>query len=212
MSTPISIHQRTYETEAFDEGDGTMRIVGRLVDTKPIGLGIADGEPIVIHDMTVEMIVAYDGFEIRDVHPVMNVKPFSQCTGILDRYRQLVGHSIARGYSRRVRELFGGPNGCSHVGALLIALGPVAIQASWGVNTLHDNLEDFEQGPYDPAQVDRQLRLNENTCHVWKSGGSQIEFLRRGERPERPGWMTERLVQLGIDPEPAVSSQPSHRR
>ena len=43
MSSPISIHQRSYETEAFDEGDGSMRIVGRLIDTKPNGLGLADG-------------------------------------------------------------------------------------------------------------------------------------------------------------------------
>ena len=137
MSTPISIHQRTYETEAFDEGDGTMRLVGRLVDTKPHGLFLADGEPIVIHDMTVEMIVHGDTFEILDVRPTMAVHPYGHCPSILESYRQLIGESIARGYSRKVKELFGGPGGCSHIGALLIALGPVAVQASWGRAQLH---------------------------------------------------------------------------
>lgn len=198
MSTPISIHQRTYETEAFDEGDGTMRIVGRLVDTKPSGLGLADGAPIVIHDMTIELVVAGDTFEILDVRPVMDVHPYAQCTGILESYRQLVGESIARGYSRRVKELFGGPNGCSHVGALLIALGPVAIQASWGMARLHEDPADWSGLDFDATDAERQLRLNENTCHVWNSDGSQIALLRKGEKPVRPTWETDRLVQLGL--------------
>lgn len=200
MSTPISIHQRTYETEAFDEGDGTMRLVGRLVDTKPHGLGLADGEPITIHDMTVEMIVHGDTFEILDVRPAMDVHPYGHCTAILDSYRQLVGESIARGYSRKVKELFGGPNGCSHIGALLIALGPVAIQASWGRAQLHSDPSEYGQDEFDAADVERQLRFNENTCHVWSSEGTQIALLRRGEKPARPGWMTDRLAKLGVDP------------
>ncbi|MEM7095983.1 MAG: DUF2889 domain-containing protein [Actinomycetota bacterium] len=198
MSTPISIHQRSYETEAFDEGDGTMRIVGRLVDTKPEGLGLADGEPIVIHDMTIEMVVDGSTFEIRDIRPVMDIHPYRMCTGILDSYRQLIGLSIARGYSRKVKELFGGPNGCSHVGALLIALGPVAVQASWGMARLNEDPADWAALDFDAADAERQVRLNENTCHVWHADGSQIAFLKRGEKPVRPDWETDRLVKLGL--------------
>lgn len=199
MSTAIAIHQRNYETEAFAEDDGTMRIVGRLVDTKPTGLGVADGEPIVIHDMTIELIIDPDGFVIREVRPKMSVHPYAECTHILESYQQLAGLSIARGYSRKVKELFGGPGGCSHMGALLIALGPVAIQASWGMAQLHQDLADWPVG-FDPADAERQLGLNENTCHVWKADGSQIAFLRQGEKPERPGWETDRLRKLGVLP------------
>lgn len=198
MSTPISIHQRSYETEAFDEGDGTMRLVGRLVDTKPAGLGLADGEPLVIHDMTIELIVQGGTFEILAARPVMDVRPYDQCTNILASYEQLVGVSIARGYSRAVKDLFGGPNGCSHVGALLIALGPVAVQASWGMARLRADPADWAGLDFDPTDAERQLRLNENTCHVWKSDGSQVAFLRRGEKPVRPTWETDRLRKLGL--------------
>jgi len=137
-------------------------------------------------------------FEIRDIRPVMDVHPYGQCTHILDSYRSLVGESIARGYSRKVKELFGGPNGCSHVGALLIALGPVAIQASWGMARLHEDPAEWAVVDFDTDDAERQLRLNENTCHVWKSDGSQIAFLRNGEKPVRPRWETERLVKLGL--------------
>lgn len=198
MSSPISIHQRSYETEAFDEGDGTMRIVGRLVDTKPHGLGLADGEPLVIHDMVVEMIVAAETFEIQGITTTMNVHPYDQCTSIVASYEQLIGESIARGYSRKVKDLFGGPMGCSHVGALLIALGPVAIQASWGMARLHADPADFAQVGVDPEDADRRLRLNTNTCHVWREDGDQIARLNRGEEAERPEWEAVRLRKLGL--------------
>jgi len=198
MSTPIPIHQRSYETEAFDEGDSTMRIVGRLIDTKPQGLGLGDGEPLVIHDMVVEMIVAGVGFEILNISAEMRVHPYGQCTAVLDSYQQLIGVSIARGYTRKVKDLYGGPMGCSHVGALLTALGPVAIQASWGMARLHADPGDWAGGEVDPADAERRLRLNTNTCHVWHEDGEQISRLRRGEEAERPDWEAVRLTKLGL--------------
>ena len=198
MSRPISIHHRSYETEAFDEGNGTMRLVGRLVDTKPQGLGMADGEPLVIHDMIVEMIVAGDTFEILDITTTMQVRPYGQCTQVLDSYQQLVGVSIARGYSRKVKELFGGPMGCSHVGALLIALAPVAGQASWGLARLHDDPAVWSGAERDEADAERRTRLNTNTCHVWSADGEQIARLNRGEEAERPEWEAVRLTKLGL--------------
>lgn len=198
MSRPISIHQRSYETEAFDEGDGTMRLVGRLVDTKPQGLGLADGEPLVIHDMTIEMVVLGDTFEILKITPTMQVHPYGQCTQVLASYQQLVGVSIARGYSRTVKDLFGGPMGCTHVGALLIALAPVAVQASWGMARLHDDPAEWSGLELDDADVERRLRLNTNTCHVWSADGEQIARLNRGEESDRPEWEAVRLTKLGL--------------
>lgn len=194
MSIPIPIHNRRYETEAFYEDDVTMRVRGRLVDTKPQGLALADGEPIIIHDMTIDLIVDADSFVIRRVMPVMDVHPYEACTAVLDAYAQLVGVSIARGYSRTVRELFGGPNGCSHIGALLLALGPVAVQARWSFVGLHDDPVPTD-ADHDDGLLER-LHGNENTCHVWKSDGAQMTKVRGGERPLRPGWETERLVEL----------------
>lgn len=198
VSTPISIHQRSYETEAFDEGDGTMRVVGRLVDTKPQGLGLADGEPLVIHDMTIEMIVRADTFAIEAIDLRMDVHPYELCPGVIASYGSLVGSSISRGYSRRVKELFGGPQGCSHLGALLIALGPVAIQASWGFVQLKTDLTSRLEIEDDPEEMDRRIRLNTDTCHVWRSDGEQITQLRRGETASRPDWEIERLTKLGL--------------
>jgi hypothetical protein len=41
--------------------------------------------------------------------------------------------SIARGFNAKVRELFGSSRGCTHIGALLAAMAPVAIQTGWSM-------------------------------------------------------------------------------
>lgn len=198
MSTPI--HVRNYDCQAFAEDDGRMRVVGRLVDTKPQGLTRADGSPLVIHDMVIELFVAMPDFVIDQVDVTMNVHPYRQCTTVIDDYQQLVGLSITRGYSRRVRELFGGPNGCSHVGALLQAIGPVAVQASWSLHTLDEDLSTWVEPTTDPAERERRARLNTNTCHVWVEDGEHITAVALGET-RRPGWEHDRLIELGLDPD-----------
>ncbi len=196
MSTPI--HVRQYQCEAFAEDDGRLRVRGRLTDDKPQGLGLADGEPLTIHDMVVELYLTMPGFVIDEVEVAMQVHPYEICPSIVDHYQQLVGVSIARGYARRVRELFGGPGGCSHVGALLLAMGPVAIQASWSLVSLHDDLSGWASESLEPAERERRTRLNTNTCHVWQEGGEHLTALTLGET-RRPGWERERLTKLGYN-------------
>jgi hypothetical protein len=200
MSIPI--HVRNYHCEAFAEDDGRMRVRGRLVDDKRQGLGLADGEPLTIHDMVVELYVTMPDFVIDEVDVEMNVRPYSACRNILDDYQQLVGVSITRGYSRRVRELFGGPQGCSHVGALLQALGPVAVQASWSHVTLHEDLgvRGSPMDSTDPEERERRTRLNTNTCHVWREGSEHLTAVSLGQT-RRPEWESERLTKLGYDPD-----------
>lgn len=195
----LPIHRRSYECEVFEEGDGRLRVRGRLVDTKPLGLGVADGEPLAIHDMAIDLIVSYPEFTIVGVETAMNVHPYDVCTDILTDYQQLVGLSITRGYSRKVRDLFGGPGGCSHIGALLQALGPVAIQASWSVASLHQDPIQRLEGADDPEERARRLRLNRDTCHVWADGGEHMTAVELGEAPPRPHWEADRLEQLGLD-------------
>ena len=207
---PIPIHRRTYDCEAFDDGDGRLRVRGRLLDTKPQGLGLADGTPLDIHDMEVDLVVDTADFSIVDVEARMNVHPYEVCTDVLPDYRKLIGLSVTRGYSRKVKELFGGPAGCSHVGALLIAMGPVAVQASWSLINLHQDLESrvvIDDSPEAKADRARRMRLNANTCHVWVEGGEQLTSVELGTHPMRPGWETQRLrdlleggdVDVGID-------------
>lgn len=194
-----SIHRRNYDCEVFEESEGLMRVRGHLNDTKPLGLGLVDGEPLEVHDMTIDLLVTVPGFEIIDVESRMDTHPYLSCTSVLGDYRQLIGTSITRGYSRRVKELFGGPNGCSHMGALLQALGPVAIQASWSLITLHEDPADRADQEIDQAERERRVQMNTNTCHVWAEDGEQLRAVASGGTPRRPAWEQDRLIQLGVD-------------
>ncbi len=201
MPTPHSVHRRVYDCEAFEDGPARMRVRGHLNDTKPLGLGLADGEPMAIHDMSIELIVALPDFTIVDVIAQMHVHPYDICPAVLADYRQLIGRSVTRGYSRAVRELFGGPQGCSHLGALLQAMGPVAVQASWGMATLHEPPGAAFQNEDGEADRQRRLAMNVNTCHVWAEDGPHMKAVMAGDNSGRPEWLTERLVKLGVDPD-----------
>ncbi len=177
-----------------------MLVRGRLIDNRPQGLSLADGEPLVIHDMVVELVVEVPGFEIVEAEAGMNVHPYGLCTNVLPDYQQLVGLSISRGYNRTVKELFGGPGGCSHVGALLQAMGPAAVQASWSLVTLDDDPADRLDERMNDEDRQRRVGMNTNTCHVWAEGGEHITAVALGNSM-RPDWESERLRKLGIDPD-----------
>ncbi|MCP5026907.1 MAG: DUF2889 domain-containing protein [Actinomycetia bacterium] len=201
MGTPIAIHRRTYTCEAWDEGDGTMRVRGRLTDNKPNGLGVVDGEPLVIHDMVVDLLVRLADFEIVAVDTGMDTHPYPLCTEVLAAYEQLVGVSIARGYNRKIKELFGGRHGCSHLGALLQALGPVAVQASWSAHQLNEPVETRLESTDDEVERERRVRLNANTCHVWADDGAPMRAMTVGLPTIRPQWEIDRLRKLGVEVE-----------
>ncbi|MBQ30683.1 MAG: hypothetical protein CL434_12935 [Acidimicrobiaceae bacterium] len=198
MPERIPIHQRSYETEAFDEGDGRMRVRGRLTDNKPQGLCLADGNDLVIHDMCIDLLVDPQTFTIVAVENEMMVRAYSNCEAILPNYQALVGVSITRGYSSRVKKLFGGPNGCSHMSALLQAMGPVAVQATWSFLSLHESLESRLNRSDDPEERERKLRMMVNSCHVWQEEGEHVEIIRKGNWM-RTDWESQRLQTLGVD-------------
>ena len=118
----VPLHTRDYQVRAFKIDDGTILLRGAVRDTKPPGLYIDDDpEPLPIHHMVVDLTLAWPSLEITDAKAVFEVHPQSMCPDIAPAYDRLVGISIARGFNNRVRELFGGPRGCTHITALLAA-------------------------------------------------------------------------------------------
>ena len=70
---------------------------------------------------------------IEAAEVVFEAHPHTTCVDIVESYQGLVGLSITRGFTHKVRELFGGPRGCTHTTALLLAMGPVATQCTWSM-------------------------------------------------------------------------------
>jgi hypothetical protein len=197
------LHTRDYQVRAFKVDDGTILLRGAVRDTKPPGLYIeADPDRLPIHHMVVELTVAYPSLEITAAEVLFETHPQSMCPDISTTYDQLVGVSIARGFNNRVRELFGGPRGCTHVTALLAAMAPVAIQCNWSMRVARQReLGDPPRPEVTPEMREMYIAPNLNTCHVWDEESEFVGNLRAGNPPEMPVQVSKRLRELGREPE-----------
>ena len=198
------IHTRAYDVRAFRKSSDEILLRGRVQDTKPAGLYIQDDpEPLVIHHMTVELVITLPSMEITGAEVEFHVNPHEQCPTIIEHYSKLVGLSIARGFTHKVRELFGGPRGCTHTTALLQAMAPVAIQCVWSMRAAAAKDQPVQIARRKPSQAEREAMwaFNLNTCHVWDEQGENVARMRAGALPEPPVWAVKRFAELGIDPQ-----------
>lgn len=199
----IPIHTRNYNVDAFKKGDDQVLLRGMVHDTKPPGLYIVgDSEPLTIHKMIVEVEVTFPQLVITRAEVVFDGFPNESCPGITTHYEKLVGLSIARGFTHKVRELFGGPRGCTHVTALLQAMAPVAVQCGWSMRVLSARAAiaaGAANPTMEPEAAQRVFNQNLNTCHVWDENGAHVELVRKGGMPRPPINIRTRLAELGRD-------------
>ena len=203
------IHNRTYDVRVFKKDDATLLVRGAVRDVKPAGLFIEDDpDPITVHHMVVELSVTFPMLEIVDVNVVFETHPHGLCPSIIEHYDELVGISIARGFTHRVRELFGGPRGCTHTTALLQAMAPAVVQSTFSMRVLamremaeaSGRSADALPITTTPEQRRQMYAHNLNSCHVWDEDGEWVAAVERGDAVEQPLWITDRLVELGRDP------------
>ena len=196
------IHTRQYQVHAFRMSDTKFLLRGVVVDEKPAGLYIEnDPDPIWMHHMIVDLEIVYPTFLIEKASVEFKNHPHLGCTNITDHYKKLEGMSIARGFNAKVRELFGSSRGCTHIGALLAAMAPVAIQTGWSmrVSSVVDT-DDSSKSPEDfQEQRIKQFASTINTCHIWDEHGEMVSKVRRGEEIEMPLPVVRRLRDLGRD-------------
>jgi hypothetical protein len=200
-SYPV-IHTRQYQVKAYRISEEKFLLRGVVVDEKPAGLYIEnDPDPIWMHHMIVDLEITYPTFLITKADVEFKNHPHLGCTNITDHYKKLEGMSIARGFNAKVRELFGSSRGCTHIGALLAAMAPVAIQTGWSMrvssvvdsDALEKSLEVFKE------QRIKQFATTVNTCHIWDENGEIVMKLLGGEEIEMPIPVVLRLRELGRD-------------
>lgn len=196
------IHTRQYQVHAFRMSDAKFLLRGVVVDEKPAGLYIEnDPDPIWMHHMIVNLEIVYPTFLIEKASVEFKNHPHLGCTNITDHYKKLEGMSIARGFNAKVRELFGSSRGCTHIGALLAAMAPVAIQTGWSMRVESaQSDDDSAKSPEDfQEQRVKQFASTINTCHIWDEHGEMMSKVRRGEEIEMPLPVVRRLRDLGRD-------------
>ena len=196
------IHDRRYHVRTYKLHDSLFLLRGVVCDEKPAGLYIPDDpDPLWMHHMIVDLEVSYPEFQIQTVKVEFREHPHTGCTNIVPDYQKLVGLSIARGFNNKVKELFGGPRGCTHIGALLQAMAPVAIQSGWSMRV--GSAFGTQSDTLDPAEAEERRRrgyaMNLNTCHIWDENGQMLADIKAGTPIEVPLSVAKRLKKLGRD-------------
>jgi len=195
------LHTRNYETRVYQLSDDELLARGVVSDLKPAGLYVdGDAQPLEMHQMQLELRIALPALTITHARVLFETHPHSSCPLIARDYEKLVGLSIARGFNHKIRDLFGGPRGCTHTNALLQAMAPAVVQSTWSVSIRRSRSARTPLGARNPEERDKRVAANANTCHVWAESGDHVAALRRGERSGYPPLpVRERLRSLGQD-------------
>jgi hypothetical protein len=198
------LHDRTYSVRSYRKSATELLIRGQVLDQKPPGMYVEDDpEPLTIHHMVVDIVVRFPDLEIIGAEVVMETHPNTSCPTITEHYGNLIGLSIARGFTHKIRELFGGPRGCTHTTALLQAMAPVAIQSIWSMQAQDPGDGTPVPAPLSsdpsPEEIRQRMAHNINSCHVWREDGEHLAEALRGEM-DPPLWIMDRMEKLGLDP------------
>jgi hypothetical protein len=188
------IHNRTIVCDGYRREDGLWDIEGRLVDTKSYPFAntwrteVQPGEPL--HEMLVRLTVDND-FTVVAVETASEHTPHRDCGHILPNFQRIVGLRIGPGWSRRIKELTGGVQGCAHHVELINLLATVAFQTI-GPLLARERKKSGSTGPVDakPFLV--------NSCHIWRADGEWA----RAFATDPDGTLSGR--QAPVDPEPAA--------
>jgi Protein of unknown function (DUF2889) len=167
------IHTRAIDCQGYLREDGLWDIDAHITDVKTYPFHnewrghMAPGTPI--HDMWIRLTVD-DEFTVRAVETAMDGTPYAICGGAMPNFQRLVGEKVQSGWRKRVKELLGGPQGCTH---LVELLGPVATVALQAIRPYRRYLvkKELAEGEEDPT-VRRPWQIN--TCYGWSSDNEVV--------------------------------------
>jgi hypothetical protein len=131
------VHHRVIDMRTFARDDGLFDVEAHLVDRKPFPFRrisvpepIPAGEPL--HDLWVRITVD-EGCVVRSVHAASDVTPWPLCREAESTLSVLVGETVARGWSAKVKERLRGAAGCTHLMEMLVTMGTTALQGIRGL-------------------------------------------------------------------------------
>ncbi len=165
------LHTRQVECFGYERDDGLWDIEGHMTDVKTYGFDNHDrggrieaGEPV--HGMWIRLTID-TGMRIHAAEACTDYSPFAICPEAAAAYRQLAGLRIGPGWNRKLKELFGGVRGCTHLSELL---GPMATTA---YQTLFKAREEASRNAPASAEPPRIL----NSCHAFDERGAVVARL-----------------------------------
>ncbi|MBI3516499.1 MAG: DUF2889 domain-containing protein [Proteobacteria bacterium] len=169
-----AFHRRRIEVDGFRRDDGLWDIEAHMTDVKTYAFDndwrgeIRSGEPL--HDMWLRVTID-DDLAVRDIVAVAAAHPFRACPQVTGNFRRLIGVSLGAGWRKRVRELLGGVEGCTHLVDLLDPVATVAFQ------TLRSERARALMAPRPKSAADQPRRRPAviDTCHAMRADGPVVQ-------------------------------------
>ncbi len=120
------VHCRTLEVEVLQDEGRRVRTLATIIDLRKQGWIPTGGElqtPGLIHHMSLDVLVDAASGHIERFEPSQQVVAFEpsertageSCRDPVHLLRGMVGQTLAADNARRLRAIFGGPLGCSHL-------------------------------------------------------------------------------------------------
>lgn len=166
-----AVHNRDITISTYSAGDESIMVEGILKDKRHCCIySVTTGEqhpPGIIHEMALRLLLG-TRLEIIDLEVDMPHMPRNECYEMARSLEPLLGRRISTGFTSWVKKTFGGPNGCTHLNALLLAMAPAAVQGLYSVammkpRTVHEASEILDSG----YLVD--------SCRIWRSDGPLVK-------------------------------------
>jgi hypothetical protein len=167
------VHNRKIDIVTYEYDETAVVVEGRLTDNRFRKTYYLSGDsrpPGIVHDMIIRIIVRGPDMTIEDIDVEMVEVPRDVCRETQYSLEPVKGIKIKAGFTEKVKALVGGPKGCTHLVALLLAMAPAAVQGAWTA---------VAQQPIDPTNFSgKALEFLENTCWIWRSDGDLMKETR----------------------------------
>lgn len=169
------VHERRLEFRSYPVDDDRLVVEGWLRDERLVPGFHWNGHPRaagVIHHICVRILVGGWPLSILEAEAEMPDIPHELCPTTLDSVQRIVGLSIISGFSEKVRTRLGGIKGCTHMTALIIAMGPAALHGYWTQRSREKRPapHSFDEVPGLAAVI--------NSCALWKEDGPLMQLVR----------------------------------
>lgn len=170
------IHGRIVETTNYPFDDSHILSVGRLTDTRyapSFGFTGRPHEAGPLHDFELYLLLHTPDLAIEDIEVKILTVPRPDCEALAHSLDAVIGLTISKGFTGRVKSLAGGRDGCTHLVHLLTTMAPAILQGYWALVDRKRPASE-EVGRRRAAASAKYLR---DSCFTWREGGESYREL-----------------------------------
>jgi hypothetical protein len=148
-------HHRIVDMRMYARDDGLFDVEAHLVDRKPFEFHrMASPVPTpagqALHDLWVRLTVDAQHV-VRGIEAASDVTPYALCKQAEGTLAVLIGESLTKGWSAKVKERLRGAASCTHLMEMLVTMATTALQ---GMNGLKSREQRSAAAPGAQLKID----------------------------------------------------------